>query len=80
MSRASQVLVDGGDRERDYNKNNETRRAPINFLDAEHGDLRTTIPRALAAHADGGGKHRQDLLRELAILWHRFVEDGEFRR
>jgi hypothetical protein len=80
MNRASQVLVGGGDREGDCNTNNDTRRAPIKFLDAEKGGLRTTIPRALVAHADGGGKHRQDLLRELAILWHRFVEDGEFRR
>lgn len=37
------------------------------------------MPRALAERADRGRKHRDNLRYELAILWRRYVTDGEFR-
>ncbi len=79
MSRASRDLVDGGDRRQDCNTNNDTRRAPILFLDARNCDTRTNMPRALAELADRRGKHRDNLRYELALLWRRFMNDGEFR-
>lgn len=79
MSRASQKLGDSGDRHQEYSTNNDTRRAPIKFLDARNCDWKTTMPRALAELADRGGKHRVNLRYEFAFLWRRFSQDGEFR-
>jgi len=79
MSRASQKLGDSGDRHQKYNKNNDNRRAPIKFLDARNCDWEITMPRALAELADRRGKHRFNLRYELAILWRRYKQDGEFR-
>ena len=79
MSRASRNLGDGGDRTQDCNTSNDTRRAPIRFLDARTcGDWNITMPRALAERADQGGKHRDNLRYELAILWRRYANYGEF--
>jgi hypothetical protein len=79
MSRASRVLEDGGDRIQDCNINNDTRRAPIRFLDARTcGDWEITMPRALAERADQGGKHWDNLRYELAMLWRRYANYGEF--
>ncbi|MBM3965372.1 MAG: hypothetical protein FJ308_09950, partial [Planctomycetes bacterium] len=78
MSQTSRDLVYGGDRAQDYNTDNDTRHAPIKFLDAKKSDLSTTIPRALAEHANRSKKHRDNLLYELAILWRKYKDDGEF--
>lgn len=79
MSRASRDLGDGGDRIKDCNTSNDIRRAPIRFLDARTcGDWKITMPRALAERADQGGKHRDNLRYELAILWRRYANYGEF--
>jgi hypothetical protein len=78
MSQTSRDLADGGDRVQDYNTDNDTRHAPIKFLDAKKSDLMTIMPRALAEQADSGGKHRVDLLYELALLWRKYKDDGEF--
>lgn len=79
MSETSRDLEDGGDRNQDCNTSNVTRRAPIRFLDARTCDLKITMPRALAERADQGGKHRDNLRYELALLWRRYTQDGEFR-
>lgn len=79
MSRASQDRGDSGNRRQDCNIDKHTRLVPVLFLGARNCDLKTTIPRALAEQTDGRRKHRESLLYEFAILWRRFVQDGEFR-
>jgi len=79
MSQTSQDYGDSGDRRHDYSTNNDTRRAPIKFLDARNCDRKTTMPRALAELADQRGKHRDNLRYEFAFLWRSFSQDREFR-
>ncbi len=78
MSRTSRNLEDGGDRTLDFNTDEEVQRVPIRFFDPGTQDWTISMPRELAEHASVAGKHREDLLRELAILYRRYVRDGEF--
>ena len=79
MSRASQDIGDSGDRRQDCNIDKHTRLVKIKLHEAGNCDLKTTMPRALAEQTYGRRKHRESLLYEFALLWRRFVQDGDFR-
>lgn len=80
MSRASRRnLGHGGDGSQDHYANQDVSRSKIRFITPSKCDLKLSIPRELTDLADRGGKHRDDLRYELALLWRRYVQDGEFQ-
>lgn len=79
-SRASREIGDTGERHQHYSsgEHEEVRRLPIRFLPPDQTDWTISMPRELADRADQGGKHQVALRYELAMLWRRYVVDGEF--
>ncbi|MCC7337884.1 MAG: hypothetical protein IT422_22580 [Pirellulaceae bacterium] len=78
MSRASREIGDTGERHQHYSSGEEIRRSPIRFLPASQSDWTISMPKELADHANRSKKHGVELRYELAILWRRYANYGEF--
>lgn len=78
MSQASRMNGDTGERHQHYSSGEEIRHSPVRFLPASQSDWTISMPKELADYANRSKKHRAELQYELAMLWRRYVKDGEF--
>jgi hypothetical protein len=78
MSEVSPENGDSGDLHQHLGQSQTEARLPIRFLPPKERDRRIMVPMELVARADNGKKHRDDLCRELAILWNTYAKYGEF--
>ncbi len=69
---------DSGDCHQHLGQSQTVARLPIRFQSPRKRDRRIMVPKELVARADNGKKHRDDLRRELAILWNAYSKYGEF--